>query len=90
MGFWKSVYSPKSEQSWGRVAASVALLAGLAWTTRLILLISMPEQFDRLGSVALFIGAVTGLVSTLYGLSKGLDTLKDIKGGGNAQNPPAV
>lgn len=93
MGFWKDVHSPKNTQSWGRVSASLALVFGLAWITRLVLLITGPEQYEKLGSLSVFIGAVVGMVSALYGISKGLDTLKSIKGGGDAAStsvPPAA
>ena len=84
MGFWKAVFSPKNEQSWGRVAAALTLVVGLAWITRLVLLISGPEQYEKLGSVGIFLGVVVGSVATLYGISKGLDTIKAVKGAGDA------
>lgn len=83
MSFWKDVFSPSNAQSWGRVAATIALLFGLSWITRLVLLVTGPAEFEKLGNVSIFIGAVTGLVSALYGISKGLDALKSIKGGDN-------
>ena len=81
MSFWKDVFSPNNNQSWGRVAATVALLFGMAWITRLVLLITGPEQYEKLGNLSIFIGAAVGLVSALYGISKGLDTWKAIKEG---------
>lgn len=90
MSFWKDVFSASNNQSWGRVAAAIALIFGIAWITRLVMLINGPEQYEKLGNVAIFIGAVTGLVSALYGISKGLDVIKEVKGSGNDQNPPAA
>jgi hypothetical protein len=80
MEFWKSTFSKEGCQSWGRVAASYLLVLGSAWITRLIMLVVGPEQFDKLGAIGVFLGVLIGSVSTLYGISKGLDTYQKVKG----------
>lgn len=87
MSFWKDAFSGSNVASWGRVAAAFLLVLGSAWVTRLILLIKGPEQYDKLGAVGIFLGVLITSVSALYGISKGLDVYKDIKGNSNGTNP---
>lgn len=89
MAFWKEVFS-KHGQSWGRVAAMMSLVNGIGWIWYLVLKVSNVADFIQLPQLAIFIGAVLSLVVGIYGTSKGLDTLKSIKGGGDAApTPPA-
>ena len=79
MDFWKKVFGSTGEESWGRVAAGLVVVFGITWITRFVMLISSPADFDKLGHIGVFMGAVTAFASALYGISKGLDVLKDKK-----------
>jgi len=79
MSFWRDVFAPRGGQSWGRVAASLALVNGLAWVGYLVSRIHEAADFVHLTNLGLFVAAVLSLVGGIYGLSKGIDAIRDIK-----------
>ena len=89
MGFWTKVFAAGGEQSWGRVAASVALAFGCVWITRLVWLFTVPDQYERLYPLAAFVIAVGSFIGSLYWISKRYETMQSIQSNKSTSEPEA-
>jgi len=76
MGFWTKVFASGGEQSWGRVAASLALAFSCFWVTLLVLKFTSPDQYEKLYPLGAFILSLGTFVGSLYWISKRYETIQ--------------
>lgn len=85
--FWKKVFASGGEQSWGRVAASVALAFSCFWITWLVLKFTAPADYEKLYALGAFVLSLGTFVGSLYWISKRYETMQADKKE-NAPEPP--
>lgn len=85
--FWQKVFASGGEQSWGRVAASVALAFSCFWITMLVLKFTGPDQYEKLYPLGAFIVACGTFIGSLYWISKRYETLQKQQEGIRTEEP---